>query len=67
MTQPFDYVVWKHADDDARRLERDEFLRIPLPVRVRALLREEFRFFEDDEELPVKTALDRMARSAQER
>ena len=64
MTTPFDRVDWLPKNGVVRRLEFAEFLKIPLPLRVRGLLREEFTFFKDAEQLPAKEALNRIAQAA---
>ncbi len=62
MTRPFDYVDWHQGNGELRRLLFDEFLAIPLRVRVRGLLRGEFTFHDAAGVLPSKEALARLAK-----
>lgn len=60
---PFDYVQWTRAGELPQRLTVEEFVAVPLVKRVKALLSEELQFFCDDEVLPAKVALTRLAKT----
>ncbi len=64
MTEAFDYVEWNASGGTSQRVDGTAFLDIPLPVRVRGLLGQEFRFYKGGHELPASEALNRMAQAS---
>ncbi len=54
----FDRVDLKSADGEWQRLTRLEFEKLPLDRRVRAILGKQLRFFRNDQEIPMREALE---------
>jgi hypothetical protein len=54
----FDRVDLRAPDGQWLRLTRQEFERLPLDRRVRAILGKQLRFFRGDHEITVREALD---------
>jgi len=57
--QPFDTVLL-HTDAGVQRLTPEEFVEIPLTVRVRYLLSQSLEFYVDGKAIPPSEALKRL-------
>jgi len=56
--RPFDRVELKEVNGPTRKLTPDEFDKLALDVRVKAIFEKRLRFFKGTEEIPLKKAMD---------